>query len=102
MEFKGTKGKWFVDKGIDTISINCKNFPAGIDGIAKIENQFKSDVSSANALLMSKAPEMLEMLKLISEKAEEIHDEPDGEDNRFFDEIDFEKLDNLIKSATEL
>lgn len=46
--------------------------------------------------------EMLEMLKLISEKAEVIYHEEDGEDNRFFEEIDFEEIDQLIQEATTL
>lgn len=46
--------------------------------------------------------EMLEMLRLISEKAEVIYHEEDGEDNRFFDEVDFEKLDQLIQEAKTL
>ena len=78
-EFKGTKGKWEVDPTqaisfLDMkplyyyVSINGqffisthKNITLGID-----DNQQK-----ANALLISKAPEMLEMLKKLVERLEE-------------------------------
>jgi hypothetical protein len=64
MEFKGTKGKWKVTNSI----------PNGIydlEGHIEIANDQWSiacvfndvDEAKANALLISKAPEMLEMLK---------------------------------------
>ena len=63
-KFKGTKGKWHVsgldqtfvyalsEKGTNSFSLNINN-----DGKTDIKEQ------QANALLISKAPEMLEMLK---------------------------------------
>ena len=93
MEFKGTKGKWtyeydnsdynptewytiFSDKG----SVLSRNYN---------ERNFQEEEMRANALLISKAPEMLEMLQyfidnnMISVKADEMAIE-------------------LIKQATEL
>ena len=50
--------------------------------------------------LLSKAPEMMEMLQKISIAMEETWDE--DEDNVVFDKIDAQALDNLIQSATTL
>lgn len=94
MEFKGTKGKWELGeikhsvwgenrKGCiaDCTGIHNKNFYIG----------FTSEESEANALLISKAPEMLEMLKKCKESFENL--------NQPFISYDIEKL---IKEATEL
>lgn len=55
---------------------------------------------------MSKAPQMLGMLKHISKQMEIAWRRYDnGEDydlEQIFDDIDLEELDNLIKEATEL
>ena len=61
MEFKGTKGKWY------------RNTKSSIVSSVYSENEEKlihisgknSEEAKANALLISKAPEMLEMLKSI-------------------------------------
>lgn len=54
----------------------------------------------------SKAPQMLEMLKHISEQMEiawrRYDNEEDYDLGQIFDDIDLEGLDNLIKEATEL
>lgn len=83
MEFKGTKGKW-VSNGNDVLiddrsrqiqlEYNCGGFG--------IEREY-------NALLISKAPEMLEMLKEI------IYSDSDVEDV-------YRRAKQLIKQATEL
>ena len=57
MEFKGTKGKWYVSKAYKTIN-DEKGF-----GIAQENGVRNSKEWDANALLISKAPEMLEMLE---------------------------------------
>lgn len=81
MEFKGTKGKWqvfddYIQDESGGLIADC--FPT-------------SKEDRANALLISKAPEMLEILKRISYnlKNEECP----------FDE---DEIDRLIKEATEI
>ena len=90
MEFKGTKGKWIVNEedffineyGVEVFSIatECKT------------NVQMADVfgSKENALLMSKAPEMFEMLIEVLKHHQGGHSE-----------IGF-KINKLIKEATEL
>lgn len=103
-EFKGTKGKWEYSGGdnssIDivlpndtTISIDRYNrYGYGLVG--------QRQEMEANAKLISKAPQMLEMLISISETAYKIWKIND--ENEFFDEVDFAELDDLIKEATEI
>lgn len=102
MEFKGTKGKWYVSqpngKSICAESDNAIGYE-----VVVVQDGFMSKYSQtakANALLASKAPEMLRMLIGISKTAEKIWEIE--QDNPFFDEIDFAELDDLIQSATEL
>jgi hypothetical protein len=76
MEFKGTKGKWVLSiDPLENCNIICGNFYIG-------ESRNKYD-----ALLISKAPELLEMLKDIKDYL--------GSDKR-------EQVEQLIKEATEL
>lgn len=83
-EFKGTKGQWFFESGLGhaTIYDDCD-----IDILDESDNT-KEQVK-ANALLISKAPEMLEMLI----KCERIISDL---------EIDTNDIQELIKSATEI
>lgn len=88
MEFKGTKGKWEVGNG--------EVFrPASNGSISPYWQQICSMVNNgtneykANALLISKAPEMLEMLIRMR-------------DNEDWDITDLLDLKQLIKEATEL
>lgn len=80
MEFKGTKGKWKV----------LYDRVATLEGeitICKIEQYNEED--KADALLISKSPEMLEMLQYLNKKGGlglDVHN----------------KLQQLIKEATEL
>jgi len=80
MEFKGTKGKWFScclkttphfvfsENGETTICIPIKKQEMSQD---LSDEQFRS-----NALLISKAPEMLEFIvSLLSESEDIVHDE---------------------------
>ena len=84
MEFKGTKGKWraVVPEGYgkDTLIMN------GTDIVAKI---VKFEGKRYNAQLISKAPEMLEMLKTLLDNS----DVPN--------EI-YEQAKKLIKEAAEI
>ena len=89
MEFKGTKGKW-----IATTSINGRNAVKTIDDDfmfidtwnARISPKLTEEQARANTVLISKAPEMLEMLKIILS-------------GQF---VDKSEIEQLIKEATEL
>jgi hypothetical protein len=72
-EFKGTQGKWqsttITDRGL--ISIACFGYDDNLDDDF-LNNKYSiagiwslSDEAKANALLISKAPEMLQMLENI-------------------------------------
>lgn len=84
-KFKGTKGKWIV-KSLDDTFIRSEENDCNIatlDGANFVYNEIK-----ANALLISKAPELLEMLNTINECR-----------------TDFDRwgeIEQLIKEATEL
>ena len=92
MEFKGTKGRWITEKfemkGYEkSILILSKN---SNKQIAEVNFEYlKNDEYLNNALLISKAPEMLEMLEIIlqSENTPIVHRK---------------KVKQLIKEATEL
>ena len=80
-EFKGTKGKWSVGRnsqGYNSFHINSKYLI-----ISKNEEL-------ANMRLISKAPEMLEMLIKCENTLREVY------------ECDTKDIQNLIKSATEI
>jgi hypothetical protein len=81
MEFKGTKGKWEINKRASR-NVRCNNLTiANCSSSQDGENEIEE---KANALLISKAPEMLEMLI----KCNAI--------------IKTKELENLIKEATEI
>ena len=91
MEFKGTKGKWYAcclknrphyvfgENGETTI---CRPYQAqeGCDDLT--DDEFR-----ANALLISKAPDMLEILIEVLENKSD---------------VDYDKIEKLIKEATEI
>ncbi len=94
MEFKGTKGKWEITKHqlSEEISINS--------GLFNIANVFSYDVlcgsndieeANANALLISKAREMLDFLQELSNAPKDL--------NAVYW---IEKAKQLIKEATEI
>ena len=85
MEFKGTKGKWYVSKAYKTIN-DEKGF-----GIAQENGIRNSNEWDANALLISKAPEMLEMLNKVCKKLK----------GNGFPMLQ-EEIEQLIKEATEI
>ena len=91
MEFKGTKGKWEYTGG-DNLSVDIvleNNSTISIDRLNRYDEGIvcTRQEMNANALLISKAPEMLEMLKDIKDYL--------GSDKR-------EEVEKLIKEATEI
>lgn len=104
MEFKGTAGKWYHDEG--TISI----WHPTIIGkrIACVDNIVfeMSEEDEANARLISKAPEMLEMLNEANKVIEWYMENAKPDDNHtdFFN-IGINQrtqIEKLINSATEI
>jgi len=96
-EFKGTKGKWNVSEetninnfGVEYFTIDFETSKDCID--VYLDNRLSEEEriidGKANALLISKAPEMLEMLRKILEKD--------------FDFDYYTEIEKLIKEATEL
>ena len=72
MEFKGTKGKWRVFTNVHKECDGGEWGWVGLDtfnskSINKCSIHWSGDEAKANALLISKAPEMLEMLKKCKE-----------------------------------
>lgn len=60
MEFKGTKGKWEIKEGSNTKNLWIE----GGEPVCLIyKRKSREEKEKANALLISKAPEMLEMLQ---------------------------------------
>lgn len=90
-EFKGTKGKWSYSKqkGIKNHCFQAQVWNENGDSMAIIEPTDNEYEASANALLISKAPEMLEMLQYFV-------------DNNMLSVVGEEIAKQLIKEATEL
>lgn len=109
MEFKGTKGGWYVESMDDTFirSKASKVNIATMDGANWILNE-----SRANALLISKAPEMLDMLNKarieLSRIKSSMMAHPDCTIGSEFDDYTSSaqecenEIELLIKEATEL
>ena len=100
MEFKGTKGKWFIwRENLIITDYNTK------EDVICIKPQIKNIENwKANALLISKAPEHLqelineiELLKRIKKQLDDL-----GGSMEFEVEERIEVLEQLIKEATEL
>ena len=93
-EFKGTKGKWEVNprasRNVRCNNLTVANCSQGQDGENEIEEKH-------NALLISKAPEMLDILK----KLDILFEHTDLNNKPTFKDL-FEKIKQLIKEATEL
>jgi hypothetical protein len=86
MEFKGTKGNWKLTENEYGYYTSVRNLDDSRKVCtSRVNNQIESN---ANLLLISKAPEMLEMLKRLIQ--------PD------LDISDLIEAENLIKEATEL
>lgn len=86
IEFKGTKGKWEVvkDDFFNSTVVKHKAF-----SVCVVNNLASNDICQANALLISKAPEMLQMLQRIDRKMCVTFD-------------DLIEIKKIIKEATEL
>ena len=85
MEFKGTKGKWNYEKG--TYLENTFFF--------SFNNDEATEETKANALLISKAPEMLEKLAEVKDLLEAYPSEAEMN-------LKAVEIRQLIKEATEL
>lgn len=94
--FKGTKGKWKVHKGSHYFSVKYEENERGEINLFMISEDYKGSHSlveecEANALLISKAPEMLEMLEKLQPIFKELNVGPLANE-----------IEQLIKEATEL
>jgi hypothetical protein len=91
MEFKGTKGKWEINpkasRNVRCNNLTIANCSSGQNGENEIEEK-------ANALLISKAPEMLNMLKTTSNCLWMLNTKGTNELA--------EEIDKLIEEATEI
>jgi hypothetical protein len=101
MEFRGTKGEWVTEtftseNGRETTFVCNTDYNSERTDIhirfSAIEETEK-ETNRANALLISKSPEMLEMLKLLISRMEE---------NDLGNSYSVKKAKQLIKEATEL
>ena len=95
MKFKGTKGKWYLQNNTDAYTniIRCDDGEAFQSLYIASTNQSSDAKKRYNALLMSKAPEMLEMLQNV---VDWYHTDYDP------DPLDIHLIEQLIKEATEL
>ena len=105
-EFKGTKGKW---QSYTPDHIGCTNVKFGKeewDGFIEVWHHHNGSVQAkSNALLISKAPEMLEMLKYFTAFPDEDFEEDMDKHISFPMTVDARKIKEakqLIKEATEL
>jgi len=105
MEFKGTQGKWIVSNR-NTNGTNGFEIQYGTDGECVTDHVYTIE----DAKLISKAPEMLEMLiNLLSELKQnkdaifELMEHQDGWDSDY-ERLDgkIEKLEQLIEEATKI
>ena len=90
MEFKGTKGVWEIDERASR-RVKCNDIT--IANCSQGQNGENEEEERANALLISKAPEMLEFLM-------ELYDDKETHSCMFPSQQ--KKLKQLIKEATEL
>lgn len=100
MEFKGTKGKWLIGNGRTVISedIHQSTDKDKREGFSDFEHYggllvCESIRKPEDALLISKAPEMLEMLKRVLDVNE--HHGFDGHSVN-------KQIEKIIREATEL
>jgi hypothetical protein len=92
-EFKGTKGKWVLKVFPEgQMSVRNENDTRKIC-VPRVQNYYES---LANLLLISKAPEMLEMLKIYLADLNNIIPPSDAQRNRIQD------VEQLIKEATQI
>jgi len=107
MEFKGTKGNWIASEDTHNFSVNRKeDFQDGrrlhidirIYDIPVVDVS-KSDENKANALLISKAPELLEMLEMVYTLLNPVTDDS-GVKESYYQLMP--KIEQLLKEATEI
>lgn len=105
MEFKGTKGKWEYSSGdnnsVDIILPNESTITVDRSGGYSGKHVMDREEMEANALLISKAPEMLDFLTGIFNAINKM----DGIRNVNWlnkDSVEYEYLHSIIKEATEL
>ncbi len=99
MEFKGTKGKWVSNYSNGSWLIqDLESYQYGCNSSIAEVYYFHDDkhTAEANALLISKSPEMLEMLQWFVENFEGVFHEGTETDNKV------KEVKQLIKQATEL
>lgn len=101
MEFKGTKGKWSYSKfALDGLYPACEipiSSDIGVIELATVWSNGEEDIiAQSNALLISKAPEMLEFISKIYNQWRET-----GISSVTFDDH-MKNAELLIKEATEL
>jgi hypothetical protein len=93
MEFKGTKGRWKLAENEYGYYTSVRNLDDTRKVcVSRVNNQIESN---ANLLLISKAPEMLDMLNELIHAFE-------GENLHGFQEERLSEANQLIKEATEL
>ena len=99
-EFKGTKGKWEVRPAdhIGCTLVYFGDFKGEIQCWHHHGDTMTSKEANANALLISKAPEMLEMLEKLLDAVDWSVDQWQGNGGRERED----KIKQLIKEATEL
>lgn len=101
MEFKGTKGKWFYKEcshQMDDENTTIHGFAGRIGHVfttAPNHGENREEALKANALLISKAPEMLEMLKKVYDSIVMQSEIEYGSEMYF-------KIEDLIKEATQI
>ena len=104
METKFTKGEWILRENLSTIMSEENCLIARVfdgKGIALLENKEQSDeIVTANALLISKAPEMFEMLESILELQKENYGS--GMNTHLALITKSKEIEQLLKEATEL
>lgn len=118
MEFKGSKGKWYADIRSGCCAVYPENRKEESNGISRYDDRniyysnkdasYDEDYcywtmdkeSQANALLISKAPEMLEMLQSIVILQTDNYGNATETHLALSDKI--HEIKQLIKQATEL
>lgn len=115
-EFKGIKEKWFVKnaytcdhkrimiKTDDCLAVGFNDYDGDFISVAICGNS-KQEVVQANALLISKAPEMLEMLKSSNEILDALYSlfsKKMGISVKFGVKSQITEIEQLITEATKL
>jgi len=104
-EFKGTKGTWLISNRyfVDKPDSKCKwkiiyttNISNAIAEVKGIHHGNSDEETKANALLISKAPEMLEMLNELRQIFDYYSVSPESQFFKYKD-----RLEKLINEATQ-